>query len=72
VIGAWTAALVVLSGLAAFAFVAAPAQAQSTVKIGALLPMTGQSQSIGAQITAAIRLYMAQHGDTVAGTGKSR
>ena len=67
VIGAWTVALVVLSGLAAFAFVAAPAQAQSTVKIGALLPMTGQSQSIGAQITAAIRLYMARHGDTVAG-----
>ena len=67
VIGAWTVALVVLSGLAAFAFVAAPAQAQGTIKIGVLLPMTGQSQSIGAQITAAIRLYMDQHGDTVSG-----
>jgi branched-chain amino acid transport system substrate-binding protein len=66
-IGAWTVALVVLSGLAGFAFVAVPAQAQSAVKIGALLPMTGQSQSIGAQITAAIRLYMARHGDIVAG-----
>lgn len=46
---------------------AAPAQAQGVVKIGALLPMTGPQQSTGVQITAAIRLYMAQHGDTVAG-----
>jgi branched-chain amino acid transport system substrate-binding protein len=43
------------------------AQAQNTVKIGALLPMTGQQQSTGVQIMAAIRLYMAQHGDVVAG-----
>ena len=43
------------------------AQAQSTVKIGALLPMTGQQQSTGVQIAAAIRLYLAQNGDTVAG-----
>jgi len=43
------------------------AQAQSTVKIGALLPMTGQQQSTGVQIAAAIRLYVAQNGDTVAG-----
>src|SRR6266436_5374002 len=52
---------------AAFGLTAAAAQAQSTVKIGALLPMTGQQQSTGVQIAAAIRLYMAQHGDTVAG-----
>jgi len=45
----------------------ASAQAQSTVKIGVLLPMTGPQQSTGVQITAAMRLYMAQHGDTVAG-----
>ncbi len=51
----------------AFSFVAASAQAQSTVKIGAVLAMTGQGQSIGVQIAAAIRLYMAQNGDTVAG-----
>jgi branched-chain amino acid transport system substrate-binding protein len=44
-----------------------PAQAQGTVKIGALLPMTGPQQSTGVQIAAAIHLYMAQHGDTVAG-----
>jgi len=46
---------------------AADAQAQGTVKVGALLPMTGPQQSTGVQIAAAIRLYMAQHGDTVAG-----
>src|SRR6266852_2553651 len=52
---------------AALGLAAASAQAQSTVKIGALLPMTGQQQSTGVQIAAAIRLYMAQNGDTVAG-----
>ncbi|HMA70415.1 MAG TPA: ABC transporter substrate-binding protein [Xanthobacteraceae bacterium] len=59
----------IMTGIAAaaFAFTAASAQAQSTVKVGALLPMTGQQQSTGVQISAAIRLYMAQNGDTVAG-----
>src|SRR5258708_11475347 len=52
---------------AAFGFAVASAQAQSPVKIGALRPMTGQQQSTGVQIAAAIRLYMAQNGDTVAG-----
>jgi branched-chain amino acid transport system substrate-binding protein len=58
-----------IAGVAAagFSLAAASAQAQGTVKIGALLPMTGQQQSTGVQIAAAIRLYMAQHGDTVAG-----
>src|ERR1700675_2526454 len=41
--------------------------AQDTVKIGFILPMTGQQQSTGKQELAAIKLYMAQHGDTVAG-----
>jgi branched-chain amino acid transport system substrate-binding protein len=52
---------------AALSLATAQAQAQGTVKIGALLPMTGQQQSTGVQIAAAIRLYMAQNGDTVAG-----
>jgi len=52
---------------AALGLAAASAQAQGTVKIGVLLPMTGQQQSTGVQIAAAIRLYMAQNGDTVAG-----
>ena len=39
----------------------------STFKIGLILPMTGQQASTGRQIEAAAKLYMAQHGDTVAG-----
>jgi branched-chain amino acid transport system substrate-binding protein len=42
------------------------AQAQD-VKIGFILPMTGQQQSTGKQEAAAAKLWMAQHGDTVAG-----
>lgn len=44
-----------------------PAMAQQTVKIGLILPMTGQSASTGRQIEAAAKLYLAQNGDTVAG-----
>jgi branched-chain amino acid transport system substrate-binding protein len=60
---------IAMIGLAAAALLVsmAGAQAQSTVKIGAILPMTGPQQSTGVQISAAIRLYLAQHGDTVAG-----
>jgi branched-chain amino acid transport system substrate-binding protein len=60
---------IAMIGLAAAALLVsmAGAQAQSTVKIGAILPMTGPQQSTGVQIAAAIRLYMAQHGNTVAG-----
>lgn len=36
-------------------------------KIGLILPMTGQQATTGRQIEAAARLYMQQHGDTVAG-----
>jgi branched-chain amino acid transport system substrate-binding protein len=52
---------------AALSIGTASAQAQNPVKIGALLPMTGPQQSTGVQIAAAIKLYMAQNGDTVAG-----
>ena len=45
----------------------APAQAQETVKIGLILPMTGGQASTGKQIEAAVKLYMQQNGDTVAG-----
>jgi branched-chain amino acid transport system substrate-binding protein len=45
----------------------APARAQDTVKIGLILPMTGGQASTGKQIDNAIKLYMKQHGDTVAG-----
>ena len=56
-----------LALLAGAAF-AAGAQAQSdTVKIGVILPMTGQQASTGKQVEAAIKLWVAQHGDKVAG-----
>jgi branched-chain amino acid transport system substrate-binding protein len=42
-------------------------RAEDTVKIGFILPMTGQQQSTGKQISAAAKLFMAQQGDTVAG-----
>jgi len=45
----------------------ATAQAQETVKIGLILPMTGGQASTGKQIDNAVKLYMQQHGDTVAG-----
>jgi len=54
--------------LAVAAFAATQSIADSgTFKIGLILPMTGQQASTGRQIEAAAKLYMAQHGDTVAG-----
>jgi branched-chain amino acid transport system substrate-binding protein len=46
---------------------AAGAQDANSVKIGFILPMTGQQQSTGRQEAAAVKLFMAQQGDTVAG-----
>jgi branched-chain amino acid transport system substrate-binding protein len=40
---------------------------QGTVKIGIVAPMTGTSAAVGREISDAAKLYMAQHGDTVAG-----
>jgi branched-chain amino acid transport system substrate-binding protein len=43
-------------------------QAQdNTFKVGLILPMSGPFASTGKQLESAARLYMAQHGDTVAG-----
>jgi branched-chain amino acid transport system substrate-binding protein len=41
--------------------------AQDAVKIGLILPMTGQQASTGKQIDAGVKLYMQEHGSTVAG-----
>ncbi len=41
--------------------------AEDTVKIGLILPMTGPSASTGREIEAAVKLYMQQNGDKVAG-----
>jgi len=54
------AALVLSTGLTAMA-------QDNVFKIGLILPMTGQQATTGRQIEAAAKLYMAQHGDTVAG-----
>lgn len=54
--------------LASLTLTATGAIAQdNTFKIGLVLPMTGQQATTGHQIEAAVRLYMAQNGDTVAG-----
>ena len=39
----------------------------SPIKIGLILPMTGQSASTGRQIEAAVKLWVAQNGDKVSG-----
>ncbi len=57
------AAVAAIAGLTA----AAPAKAEDTVKVGLILPMTGGQASTGKQIENAIKLYMQQKGDTVAG-----
>ncbi|MFZ4531582.1 MAG: ABC transporter substrate-binding protein [Alsobacter sp.] len=46
---------------------AGSAQAQETVKIGLILPMTGASSTTGKQAEAAARLFLQQNGTTVAG-----
>jgi branched-chain amino acid transport system substrate-binding protein len=43
------------------------AHADDVVKIGLIVPMSGPFASTGRQIDAAVKLYIAQHGDTVAG-----
>jgi branched-chain amino acid transport system substrate-binding protein len=55
-----------VAGVALAAAVTA-AQAQETVKIGLIVPMTGGQASTGQQINNAIKLYMQKNGDTVAG-----
>ena len=49
------------------AMFSAPAFAEDTVKIGLIVPMTGGQASTGRQLDNAVKLYMQQNGDTVAG-----
>jgi branched-chain amino acid transport system substrate-binding protein len=46
---------------------ATSAHAQSTVKIGVVMSFSGQFADPGSQIDNGIKLYMKEHGDTVAG-----
>ena len=43
------------------------ATAQDTVKVGMVMPLTGTLADAGRQVVAGARLYISQHGDTVAG-----
>jgi branched-chain amino acid transport system substrate-binding protein len=56
-----------LLAIAVLSVLPSVASAQDTVKIGLILPMTGQQASTGKQIDAAVKLYQAQKGTTVAG-----
>jgi branched-chain amino acid transport system substrate-binding protein len=54
-----------LAGLAVF--VTSGANAQNPVRIGMVMPMTGTLANAGKQVVAGARLYVREHGDTVAG-----
>jgi branched-chain amino acid transport system substrate-binding protein len=56
-----------IGALAAASLLAAPAGAQQTVKIGLILPYSGQFADTATQLDNGIKLYVKQHGDTVAG-----
>ncbi len=55
----------ILGALALSAASSAPAQ--QPVKIGLIMPYSGQFADAATQMDNAIKLYMKQHGDTVAG-----
>jgi branched-chain amino acid transport system substrate-binding protein len=58
-----------LKGAAALALLAspAPALAQDTIKIGVIMPYSGQFADLATQMDNGIKLYVKQNGDTVAG-----
>jgi branched-chain amino acid transport system substrate-binding protein len=55
----------VVAGLGAL--LAGEVAAQDTIKVGLVMPLTGVLGPVGKQAVAGARLYMAQHGDIVAG-----
>jgi branched-chain amino acid transport system substrate-binding protein len=58
-----------LKGVAALALLASPhtALAQGTIKIGVILPFSGQFADFATQMDNGIKLYMKQNGDSVGG-----
>jgi branched-chain amino acid transport system substrate-binding protein len=54
-------------GLVAALLAGTPALAQQPLKIGLIMPYTGQFTDASAQMDGAIKLYIKQHGDVVAG-----
>jgi branched-chain amino acid transport system substrate-binding protein len=59
--------LIGLVALATILLAGAPADAQPTVKIGLIMPYSGQFADTATQMDNAIKLYLKQKGDTVAG-----
>jgi branched-chain amino acid transport system substrate-binding protein len=55
------------AALGAAMFAADRATAEDTVKIGLVMPMTGTVGAAGQEAMAGVKVYMAEHGDTVAG-----
>jgi len=53
--------------LALALFSVAPANAEDTIKIGVIMPYSGQFADTAAQMDNAIKLYVKQYGDVVAG-----
>jgi branched-chain amino acid transport system substrate-binding protein len=53
--------------MAAVVLTATTAHAQQTVKVGLICPFSGQFADAAVQIDNGIKLYMQEHGDTVAG-----
>jgi branched-chain amino acid transport system substrate-binding protein len=45
----------------------AAAASATPLKVGLIIPMSGPFASTGRQVEAAVKLYLQQHGDTVAG-----
>src|SRR5512132_4071908 len=58
---------VLIASLFAALLAASPAGAQQTVKIGLIMPYSGQFADTATQMDNAIKLYVKEHGDTVAG-----
>src|SRR5713101_6484221 len=59
--------LVGFAGIAVAVFAVSSANAQQTIRIGVILGYSGQFADPSAQMDNGIKLYMQQHGDTVAG-----
>jgi branched-chain amino acid transport system substrate-binding protein len=62
-----TIAVIALATATAMSHVATASAADGTVRIGLIVPMTGGQASTGKQLDNAVKLYMQQHGDNVAG-----
>ncbi len=63
---AWVAAIAAW-GLMMASVPLVAASAEETVKVGLIIPMTGGQASTGKQLDNAVKLYIQQHGDSVAG-----